>query len=787
MQSEHEFFHCCVYSMRTDRAVCLMIIRRYVDRPFLLSLCLVQMIVILTIASLEMQAQQSKKPHKKSLKAKASLQPVLDEKTHLFGFCNDKNEVVIPHRYTLAKDFVNGRAQVWLHGKTGFLDTTGKEIIPLQYDDAEAFWKLYTLVKKNGKYGMLDTGGRVLYPVIYDSIGVEPLSVGTILVFIRTKETERFGISDSTGKVLIPAQYLTIRDFSRIHPYAIVTKRSGMGLVHLEGREILPATFTKVLINRHQSLVYVQQGTKKGILDTNGRVLVPIQYDSISLPYEYSTTWNGWMKGLKTTLTPEKIRDSLQSLVMISAMQRGLPRSQSDMFAQIRFSAMERALKALQKDEQSSVLIFSDRVSSACVNATEKAWLALQWMAIYKSRKVSYTFDDDPAVAMRTTYMNDYSANALYAAILRAMGMRAVAVRGIHWIDTHTDSERFQEYGMAHIGHGSWCVVEIDGARYIINAAKAMGLNAHMLASPKIIPPKSATTKSSVTKSSMVKSAIMSPNTTMTHVPKGQMGMISHQKVALRDSTVLQSWRNVFCPDPEVFALYHYPYITDAQLQLQRTTRTAFETALRGSYYEQTKPLSQKEVMRCIRTDIIDSHARATPAKAEQSIVHLVQYLTAPAQNDFEKARALFAWVVMNVQYDWVGYRTKNYRSCRPDSVLRNKVAVCQGYAELFQALCKESGIACILVTGSAKGMSYMYGDEVKSNHAWNAVRLENRWYLMDATWADGEQTIRNEYFCGDPQFFITHHYPMEPFERGLQFLSRPLSSEEFRWQNKQF
>ncbi len=56
-------------------------------------------------------------------------------------------------------------------------------------------------------------------------------------------------------------------------------------------------------------------------------------------------------------------------------------------------------------------------------------------------------------------------------------------------------------------------------------------------------------------------------------------------------------------------------------------------------------------------------------------------------------------------------------------------------------------------------------------NHAWNAVKLNNKWYLCDATWSSGyidmatyifEYDYVNTYFLQDPIEFNTHHIPLD-------------------------
>lgn len=102
--------------------------------------------------------------------------------------------------------------------------------------------------------------------------------------------------------------------------------------------------------------------------------------------------------------------------------------------------------------------------------------------------------------------------------------------------------------------------------------------------------------------------------------------------------------------------------------------------------------------------------------------------------SDFEKARAIYEYIVMNVTYDGVlltyvqdkqSDATK-YRGFYLEGVFEDKVAVCDGISKAYAALCRIEGIKCVRVTGtiSSNGL----------NHAWNKIFIEGNWYVVDCT-----------------------------------------------------
>jgi hypothetical protein len=187
------------------------------------------------------------------------------------------------------------------------------------------------------------------------------------------------------------------------------------------------------------------------------------------------------------------------------------------------------------------------------------------------------------------------------------------------------------------------------------------------------------------------------------------------------------------------------------------------------------------------RLAAIDRHALEAPRSAEKSVRSLALYLVRPARNDEEKARAIFRWITRNITYDTRSYFTGTAGPSSPNSVLRNRTAVCEGFSGLFTMLGREAGLEIVTIGGYAKGYGASAGDRFSGppNHAWNAVRIDGVWRLMDATWGSGYMDenggyVRsfNEYFFfTPPETLIYTHFPENP---EWQLLDRRVSLDEF-------
>lgn len=182
----------------------------------------------------------------------------------------------------------------------------------------------------------------------------------------------------------------------------------------------------------------------------------------------------------------------------------------------------------------------------------------------------------------------------------------------------------------------------------------------------------------------------------------------------------------------------------------------------------------------------LDAHVAATPPEVEKTAASLAAYLIEPARSDREKAWVIFRWVADNVTYDVQGFRSGEYGDLSADQVLHSRSAVCDGYSNLFDALAASAGLESVHVSGYAKGTGYLPGEPFTGpNHAWNAVRIEGRWQLVDCTWGAGnldeegkyERVFEPYYFMPPPEEFLFTHFPLE---QRWQLVDSPITLEQF-------
>jgi hypothetical protein len=184
----------------------------------------------------------------------------------------------------------------------------------------------------------------------------------------------------------------------------------------------------------------------------------------------------------------------------------------------------------------------------------------------------------------------------------------------------------------------------------------------------------------------------------------------------------------------------------------------------------------------CADYSKIDMKSETVPSNiktAKEIARYLTRHLTSPT----DKTRAIYFWITHNIRYD-VGMLKSNYRYTNPqeliDDVLAKRKGVCSNYSALFNACCQSVGIESYVIDGYIRqnGKLYLIG------HSWNAVKIDNRFYNIDATWdaghvTDGKftQQFRDANFMIPPAEFIKTHIPFDPI---WQFSTNPISFKDF-------
>lgn len=158
-----------------------------------------------------------------------------------------------------------------------------------------------------------------------------------------------------------------------------------------------------------------------------------------------------------------------------------------------------------------------------------------------------------------------------------------------------------------------------------------------------------------------------------------------------------------------------------------------------------------------------------------QAIDSRIARLTRPLQGKSarDKALAIHDFILENVRYD----KLKKSYSHEIIGPLTQGVGVCEGMAKTVKMLCDECGVECIVA------LSHDNPERgVKYRHAWNVVKLDGKWYHVDATFDNSLQrgVKRYDYFALDDKHLFRDHerlvLPLPACSDGDSFHYRTIS-----------
>ena len=237
-----------------------------------------------------------------------------------FGFMNKNGEEITSYTYDYAYPFHEGLACVMQDGKYGFIDRTGKAKLPFIYDRANSFSEGLAYFEIGDTYGFINPDGEEVFLLDCDSIS----SFREERAFFSIDG--KYGYINPAGDQVIPAVYDDVHYFNR--GLAMVRKGAYIGAINSAGTEVIsleydtmqfrnsdirvtrdgiesffdysgriilpsddqeeqlgePVYDTVISIN-DGSLFIVCRDSKFGILDYNGEIQVPLQYEYIYNPH----------------------------------------------------------------------------------------------------------------------------------------------------------------------------------------------------------------------------------------------------------------------------------------------------------------------------------------------------------------------------------------------------------------------------------------------------------------------------------------------------------------------
>lgn len=167
---------------------------------------------------------------------------------------------------------------------------------------------------------------------------------------------------------------------------------------------------------------------------------------------------------------------------------------------------------------------------------------------------------------------------------------------------------------------------------------------------------------------------------------------------------------------------------------------------------------------------------RAIPADQQATPEAVGRYFAEHEVDPIRRLEAVHDYVADRTAYDVEALRTMTFPPQDAQTVLDTRIAVCAGYAQLVKAIGDAAGLEVVVVVGKTRGESDL-------GHAWNAAKIDGKWYLLDSTWDAGSvgdaftKRFSTDYLMTPPDVFLYDHFPDDP---KWQLRDEPLSMGDF-------
>ena len=188
----------------------------------------------------------------------------------------------------MLSDIEDDTVAVKINNMWGWLNyRTQKYVIQPQFNEIYPYEKdcLFTVVDADEKYGFVNIKSPkpVIINPFYDEIESAKSKIEDYLQdgYLLLKKDNKIGLCDYNGNILFPLSTNDILMFNVDKKMAVNKINGKKGLINSQGKQLVPAQFDN-LSYPDDSIVIINQGANYGLYDiAKNKIAVPIQYKSI--------------------------------------------------------------------------------------------------------------------------------------------------------------------------------------------------------------------------------------------------------------------------------------------------------------------------------------------------------------------------------------------------------------------------------------------------------------------------------------------------------------------------
>ena len=185
------------------------------------------------------------------------------------------------------------------NGKYGLIDFDGNKITDAIYEEISNvdYKEGYLKVKKDGFYGIINIKGKKIIACDYDDITSDgyyseknKYSKTGYILRVKTDDGYRYGYANYKGKISTDPMYNELDRINDIpedeNIYLISSTAGDYGLIK-NGKQIIENQFSDIAYDKSGKVLIVTKNQASGVYDLNGKVIVPIDYETILIGGDY--------------------------------------------------------------------------------------------------------------------------------------------------------------------------------------------------------------------------------------------------------------------------------------------------------------------------------------------------------------------------------------------------------------------------------------------------------------------------------------------------------------------
>ena len=209
----------------------------------------------------------------------------------LSGVINKQGKIVVPCEdiYLDNKDFIKEGLILYRKNKYGYVDVNGECKIPFQYESANSFSEGLAAVQteddeKTYSWRYIDKQGNIVIPPIkgVDKARAFQDGVAYLSVYDRTNECEGIKVINKQGEIMLEKPYRCLGYSNGI--FIVRNEKRGSeyrkyGVMNKNGVMVIPTQYNYISLPSEGLLIVENELRKTGYMDMEGKVKIGFQFD----------------------------------------------------------------------------------------------------------------------------------------------------------------------------------------------------------------------------------------------------------------------------------------------------------------------------------------------------------------------------------------------------------------------------------------------------------------------------------------------------------------------------